>query len=213
MTDPEVITITSESTAADHALVDPVIALAAAHKTFFEYAGLHRAKGTDAGAIKAQRNEILSVMCHNAVVALVERNGWVRTIAAYALNAAHGARLARFEYDNLVALAKKFGCQVTDQHAAFAVSRAITGEIMAERRKQVELFGYTPERDDANPTRLHDEILSRVQSRPHATMRHALVEAAAILVAEIEHLDRTAPKEPTAGETMSDGATYQEASR
>ena len=130
----------------------------------------------------------------------------IQTIAAYDLNVAHGARLAPVVYENLVELAKEFGCVVTDKQKQFAISRAIVGEVMEERRKQVERYGHTPAHDDANPARLHDEVLQRVQPQPHTTARHALVEAAAIIVAEIEHLDRTAP--PVVEKEPSDGAVY-----
>lgn len=117
-----------------------------------------------------------------------------RTLAAYALNLAHGADLQPFELEHLMALAKQVGCVVTDQHRAFGATRVVLGQVMSERRRQVELHGYTAEHDQANPMRMHDEVLTRVSGLPSPETRQDLVQAAAIIVAEIERIDRAQPE-------------------
>ena len=129
-----------------------------------------------------------------------------RTLAAYALNVAHGATLAPFELANLVGLAKVVGCVVEDRHRAYAGTRDVLARVFAERRKQVEVFGHTPEADLANPEKLRDEVLARVYQAPTEHAEHSLVEAAAIIVAELEAIARRRTLTPTApnGEDQDD---------
>ncbi len=120
-------------------------------------------------------------------------------LAAYALNMMHGAVLADFERDNILALAKRLKVTVTPRQEKFLTTRKILDEIFLERLKQVDL-GFTPEQDAANPMRLHDEILSRVSQLPMSQSRTALVEAAAIIAAEIEMIDLKEKAKPTGSE-------------
>lgn len=111
-------------------------------------------------------------------------------LGAYALNAAYGAPIADFELSNIISLAAKVGCKVVEQQRAFGPTRIVLGEIMAERRRQVGL-GYTHSHDDKNPLKMHDEVMTRVAPLPTIPeTRPKLIEAAAIIVAEIERLDR-----------------------
>lgn len=83
-------------------------------------------------------------------------------------------------------------------------ARSVADEIVAERRRQVEVEGWTPEHDDAHS---HGELAqaaacyalgSRTASRwpwdaewwKPTNRRRELVKAAALIIAEIERLDR-----------------------
>lgn len=56
------------------------------------------------------------------------------TIATYALNLLHGAKLADFERDNLIALAESVGVYVTEKHRTMEVNVAV-----AQAAKEDEL--------------------------------------------------------------------------
>ena len=69
-------------------------------------------------------------------------------------------------------------------------------EIAKERKRQVEDKGWTREHDDD-----HDagELLTAgwgALARIHAPTRRSLIEAGALIVAEIERLDRAATRVP-----------------
>jgi hypothetical protein len=66
----------------------------------------------------------------------------------------------------------------------------VLDEIAAERRRQVEDTGWTREHDDDHAG---GELLTAgwgALSRIYSPTRRSLVEAAALIVAEIERLDR-----------------------
>lgn len=172
-------------------------ALDAAAARFEQYALNHRRKDPPQHEKAAANSEIAF-----AIRELIGREGkrfdatakamemTAKTLAAYALNAAHGAELAPFEMTNLIGLAKTVGCVVEDRHAQYALTRSILGRVFSERRKQVEVFGYKPEDDVANPERLREEVLNRVSGMPDEHAEQALVEAGAIIVAELEAIAR-----------------------
>ncbi len=110
-----------------------------------------------------------------------------RTLAAYALNLAYGGRLEPFELEHLTALAKRAGCVVAPHHLASLTTRRVLNELMTERQKQI-VMGYTAEYDDAHPMHARMETLNRLND-PNYT-RVQLIEAATIVVAEIERVDR-----------------------
>lgn len=125
----------------------------------------------------------------------VERLGTLaKTLGAYALNAAFGSQLQDFEIENLKSLAKSAGCTVSEEIRSYSVTRGVIREIFEERKKQMELLSYTPEHDNANPERLHQEVINRVSQQATVHARADLVEAAALIVAEIERIDRLHPK-------------------
>jgi len=67
----------------------------------------------------------------------------------------------------------------------------VLAEIAAERRWQINDKGWTPEHDDSHS---NGELLTAgwgALARIHAPTRRSLIEAAALIVAEIERLDRT----------------------
>ena len=118
------------------------------------------------------------------------------TLGAYALNVAYGGILEPFELKNLLELAARVGCKVTDKHLSYTATRAVLNELLAERRDQVEKHGFTLQFDDENPEHAHQQVLDRAYQMPTAHARKDLVELAAIAVAEIERLDRAAAKAP-----------------
>lgn len=101
-------------------------------------------------------------------------------------------------------------------------------DVLAERRRQVESEGWTPEHDDQHSSgemavaamcyaaeatgHLTDSGLARLWPWPHVwwkptTPRRDLVKAAALILAEIERLDRSAaPKTETDLESAAAGA-------
>ncbi len=113
-----------------------------------------------------------------------------KTGITYALNLAFGEELADFERDNLFEIAKELGVKVSEKLHSFEEDRKILLEVLAERKKQVEVFGFTPEKDEVNPGRIHQEILLRVSESPSSHARKSYLEAAAILVAEIRCIDK-----------------------
>lgn len=115
-----------------------------------------------------------------------------QTLAAYALSLAHGGTLEPFERENIIDLAHKVGVVVESKLQAYAITRTVLDEVLKERRAQVEIHGHTPDDDISNPARLHQEVLSRVEQMPTPHVRKSLIEAAAILIAEIERIDRLA---------------------
>lgn len=126
--------------------------------------------------------------------AKIERPTLASSLAAYALNLAHGAILQPFELDHLIELAGIVGCKVTPKHLSYVATRVVLEELLVERRAQIEVHGYTLEYDDANPEHAHDQVLERANQFPSVHTRKDLVELAAIAVAEIERLDRLATK-------------------
>ncbi len=112
-----------------------------------------------------------------------------RTLAAYALNATYGATLEPFEIANLTTLAKTVGCTVAPYQLSNLATRRLLNELLAERRKQIA-SGYTAAYDDSHPLHGRMEALKRLNDPDYT--RAYLVEAATIIVAEIERMDRTA---------------------
>ena len=112
---------------------------------------------------------------------------------AYAINMMYGAELEDFERDNLIEIAKELGVVVSKKAFAFEQDRKILLEVLKERKKQVEI-GYTPEKDQSNPLKLHQEIFLRVSETPSVHARQSYLEAAAILIAEIGVIDRQQKK-------------------
>jgi hypothetical protein len=76
-------------------------------------------------------------------------------------------------------------------------SKSIIAEIAAERRRQIELFGHTPERDRAIPVfsmckqcaSFIRGAVDHVQFRKLDIARRWLVKTAALIVATIERID------------------------
>jgi hypothetical protein len=112
------------------------------------------------------------------------------------------------------AFAAKYADEVVELRAALASSPSLTAaarDVLGERHRQVEVEGWTPEHDDEhgdgdlaaaaacyslNKTQIGAYILWPWNSgwwKPRDT-RSNLVRAAALLLAEIERLDRAAPQ-------------------
>lgn len=99
-------------------------------------------------------------------------------------------------------------------HARADPASGVILEIAAERRRQVEALGYTPERDDGyvkQEMARAGAALAIAERHPQGrlwpwgfdsfkprTHRENLIRAAALLVAEVERLDRAEAKAPSA---------------
>lgn len=184
--------------------------LAQAAAQFRHYEKLHSEKSPP-DLEKARTNATMAKMCEDAVrtgypLASVDLKQTLSAVdklastavslASYAMNLAHGATLEQFELEHVIVLAKWVGLDKTTFHERFGVSRRVLDEVMKERRAQIQIHGHTPEEDDAHPGKVRDAVLSRVTDMLVKEDRQRLVEAAAILVAEIERIDRYAAKEP-----------------
>lgn len=113
-----------------------------------------------------------------------------KVLGCYALNLAYGAVLEPWELTHLKKLAAAVKAKVFDRNQAFASTKRILGEVQKERRRQVELFGFTPEHDAQHRDQLREQILNRVYQAPNVVdQRQELIEAAAMIVAEVEMLD------------------------
>lgn len=70
----------------------------------------------------------------------------------------------------------------------------VLSEIAAERERQIAK-GYTVEWDDAMSYSLSHEAIERIEQATAATERTSLIQAAALIVAEIARLDRAKMRE------------------
>lgn len=85
-------------------------------------------------------------------------------------------------------------------------------DVLAERRRQVEAEGWTPEHDDRTPmgelAYAGEAYIGAFRSQVDLRPRELLVKAVALILAEIERLDRQELAEETAHltpEGRSDG--------
>jgi len=60
------------------------------------------------------------------------------TVAAYALNMLHGAQLADFEKENLIALCEKLGVKITKEHTALQIAKDVREQAVKALRVEVE---------------------------------------------------------------------------